>query len=329
MAATDPLALLTDGAAAWVADARARVAVTGADARAFLHRLSTNHVGDLTAGQGRLNALVTDKGRLVDLVHHLDRGDGGVLLVGSAGRGPTLLAWLDRFLFSEKVELADWSELGGCAEVAGARAPDIAERIVPGAGALAPWAFVERGDRLAVRAFDRVDANGARVSSYLVVDLERAGVVEALDAAGAARLERDDAESLRVAAGVPGEAGELTEAFNPLELALHEAIHWAKGCYIGQEVIARLDSYAKVGRKLVGLVLDDAARAHLTPGALVRVDGALVGVVTSVSPRHNGALPSALAAVAVAAQGAVEVQAAERTFAAEAVARSAAQAPHP
>ncbi len=326
------LEALTAGALAWDARDRARLRVTGADARALLHRLSTNHVDALAKGDGRLNALLTDKGRIVDVVHHLDRGEDGVLLLGSRGRGPSLLAWLDRYLFTEAVELADLSGAGSCAEVAGARAGAVVDALVPGAAALAPWAFVERGGRVVVRGFDRVDASGARVPGFVVVELERPDAQAALGAltdAGAEPIDAAAAEALRVAAGVPGEAGELVDAFNPLDLALHDAIHWAKGCYIGQEVIARLDTYAKQGKQLVGLVLDDATRARLRAGDPLLLEGKAAGAVTSVSPLFNGALPSALAELKGASPPtALTVRLADGAAEATAVLRAAAQPPH-
>lgn len=334
MSAVSHFSGLQDGARAWAADARARVSAVGPDARTLLHRLSTNHVSALAPGAGCLNAFLTDKGRFVDLALHLDRGAAGVLLVGSAGRGQALRDWLDRYLFTEEVELADLSTSGSCAELAGARAPAIADSMMPGAAGLAPWAFVERDGRLVARGFDRVDSGGARVPSYVVVDLERPAVLDALLAAGAAPLDAQGAEALRIAAGVPGEAGEVVDAHNPLDLALHDAIHWAKGCYIGQEVVARLDTYAKQGKGLVGLVLDDAARARVQPGAEVVGDGKPLGVITSVSPLDNGALPSALAMLKGAPpQGGVQVRLGDasdepRRVDARLAVRAAAQSPH-
>lgn len=329
MPALSHLQGLKRGALAWGADARARVALVGPDARALLHRLSTQHVKELAAGAGCLNALLTDKGRFVDLVLHLDRGDAGVLLVGGAGRGAALLAWLDRYLFTEKVELADMSDRGSCAELAGAAAPALAEALVPGAAALLPWGFAERGGRLVVRAFDRLDEQGQRVPSFVVVDLEHGALLDALRAGGATILEPDDAEALRIAAGVPGEGGEIVEAMNPLDLALHDAIHWAKGCYIGQEVIARLDTYAKQGRRVLGVVIDEPARARLRVGDEVALGDKSVGTLTSVSPHWNGALPSALAELrGPAPEVPVTLRCADGPVSATLVERAAAQSPH-
>lgn len=330
---TSAVAALQDRALVVDASARARVQLSGTDARSFVHRLSTNHVKDLAAGEGRLNALPTDKGRIVDLVLHLDRGPAGLLLVGSSGRGPALLAWLDRYLFTEKVELADVSTTGSAAEIAGAAAPAMVEALVPGARTLAAWGFVEKDGRLVARTFDRVDARGARVPAFIVIDLERAAVKDVLVAQGAVSASPEDAEAVRIAAGVPGEvagAGELVDKHNPLDLGLHDAIHWAKGCYIGQEVIARLDTYQKQTKHLLGLVLDDGARARLQPGAPVMVEGKPAGEVTSVAPGSLDGLPNALAVVRLAdPEGkAVQVKVGDDVVAAVARRPATAQQPH-
>lgn len=255
---------LRDTPVVFDASTRARVRLVGPDARAFLHRLSTQHVSELASGHGRLNVLTTDKGRIVDVVHHLDRGDDGILLVGSAGRGPALLAWLDRYLFSEKVELAEVT--GPCFEVTGATD-------------LAPWQH--RGD--SVRTFDRVDGKGERVPCRIVMR----------DVVDGVRATADEAEVARIAAGVPG-AGELNEKFNPLDLGLHDAIHWNKGCYIGQEVIARLDTYQKQHKVLATL------RGAVVVGASVTIDEKNVGEVTSVAPFTWGDRANALCIARVA-----------------------------
>ncbi len=288
---------LASGVVVVDARARARVLLRGADARVFLHRMSTQHVKDLQAGDGRLNALLTDKGRLVDLVLHLDRGDAGVLLVGSPGRGPAITAWLDRYLFTEKVELDDHSAAGAAFDVCGAGAPAVVDAIAPQAGALPPWGFVERDCTLVARGFDRVTGAGERVPGFVVVQL--GGSAPADLGSLAADTGAEDAEIARIAAGVPGSA-EITDAFTPLDLGMHDAVHWAKGCYIGQEVIARLDTYGKQRKRLV--VIEGA---RLAAGDAVLGDGdAVLGAVTSAADGR------ALAVVKLADDGPVRVKSA-------------------
>ena len=107
-------------------------------------------------------------------------------------------------------------------------------------------------------------------------------------------------EILRIEAGQPYAGHELTDDYIPLEADLWSAVSFTKGCYIGQEIIARMESRGRLAKTLVGLRLD----APVAPGAEVRCGGSLVGKVSSaaVSPWAG---PVALAFVkpASAAQG--------------------------
>lgn len=306
---------------------RAVVRVQGADARGFLHRMSTQHVETLTAGEARLNALTTKQGRLVDVVHHVNLADDDVLLIGTKEEGAPLVEWLDGFLFVEKVTLTDLTAAGALDVVVGGGAAGVLATL--GAVPDAPWAMEKSGERIVVRSYDVVSSE-ASVPSFLLWDpsLDADALTAELTTAGAQTGALDELEALRVATGVPG-LGEVSERYNPLELALHDAIHWAKGCYIGQEVIARIDNYGKQARQLVGLVVDDAE--GLVAGAEVRLEGKPVGEVTSVSPRPTGGRPSALAVVKLKGDFdgvALEVMRGDTVVSAVARRRPAEQIPH-
>ena len=297
------------------ASARARLLVTGPDAGAFLHRLSTQHVVDLQVGDARLAVLTTDKGRIKDLVHHAvvdvpGRG-AGVLLIGYRASAADLLAWLDRYFFTEKLEIQDVTTQTGCADVDA----ETAEALVPGSLGLAPWQMKQRGDVVVVRGFDRVTSAGAPLQAFVAFSFG--------EPLPAPTLSPVDDASMRAAAGIPD--AELADMHTPLDLDLHDAIHWAKGCYIGQEVIARLDTYGKQRRHLAGIVIDPAG---------IKVDDEVfagaekVGVVTSVAPSIWGpGLPSVLARVKIA-NDVVDVTVGAAAIPGRLVARQAAQRPH-
>ena len=94
---------------------------------------------------------------------------------------------------------------------------------------------------------------------------------------------------------------EISSAYNPLELGLHDAIHWDKGCYIGQEVIARIDNYDKQSRRLVGLVAGEKIWETMSHGDEIFSDGKTVGRITSVSPIFSKGQNCALAVVKMSA----------------------------
>jgi tRNA-modifying protein YgfZ len=301
---------------AFVIDAtdRPRVLVRGADGPAFLHRLSTQHVQALAPGEARLNVLTTDKGRIKDVIHHAALDGDTLLLVGHRLTSDDLAAWLDRYCFSEAATFEPL--VGPCVLVD----TTTADAVVPGAAALGPWGMARSGDTIALRTFDRVDATGASVPTCLLVGLGVGVTLPAPDTAAAV-----DA-AFAMAAGVP--TAEMGEAHTPLDLELHDAIHWAKGCYIGQEVIARLDTYGKQRKRLVAIVAD----ADVAVGDEVIVDGAVVGVVTSaVAAPLSSSSPRALALVKLAAEAlpcAVEVRGPSGARPATARSRHATQVPH-
>lgn len=319
--------------ALWWSTRRAIVRLHGADARGFLHRMSTQHVEALAPKQAALAALTNKQGRLVELVNVVALAEDDLLLFGTNADGAALVEWLDGFLFVEDVELSDLGAEGSLALVAGASAFAVASRVLGADVALSPWQAIVRESALVVRGFDFL-ADGEAVPSVLV--WRRGGrsseLEEALVAAGAERGSDEDLEVARVAAGIPGPA-EVSERYNPLELALHDAIHWAKGCYIGQEVIARIDNYGKQARHLVGLALDDeSALARLRVGASVRLEGQAIGELTSVSPRYGANTLAALAVVKL--RGELDgtrvdvVDEGEGTVSALIRPRAAAQVPH-
>lgn len=294
---------------------RSRVLVSGPEGPAFLHRLSTQHVMDLKVGEARLSALTTDKGRIKDLVHHVVLEEG-VLLIGHQLPAADLVAWLDRYFFTEKLALEDVTGRTGCVVVDGATA----DGIVAGAAGLGAWQAKRQGDVVAVRGEDRVARDGSVVASFVLVSFG--------SPLPAVTLSVDEDRVMAIAAGVPGT--EIGEAHTPLDLDLHDAIHWAKGCYIGQEVIARLDTYGKQRKHLVSAVVDvDTVVGDTVVGA-AGVDGAaaVTGVITSVASVYGPGLPNALALIKgdVSADGKVDVAVAGRPG--QLQRRRAAQQPH-
>ena len=95
-------------------------------------------------------------------------------------------------------------------------------------------------------------------------------------------MEADSYEAFRIASGVPAYGPELGEEVNPLEAGLWDSVSFTKGCYVGQEVVARLNTYEKVKRYLAMLSLEDGAIPDA--GAPLTVDGKDAGKLTSVSP---------------------------------------------
>jgi folate-binding protein YgfZ len=269
----DQYRAVTKGAALFDVSSSGRLRLSGADHLDFLQRLSTNDTLGCAVGAGLRTVFCDPRGRIVE-VAALCRMDADVTqaFIGP-GRAPALMDWLDRFHFGERIEWLDETDAGGQIEVIGPLAAPICAGIL-GFDAQAAPTFsrlpheslqamrIDAGPHAGVRLWgDELEAAEAK--------LRAAGVVDAGD---------ETRETLRVEWGEPAGA-ELTLEHNPWEAGLGDAIHMNKGCYTGQEVVARLDTYKKIKQHLVGLRL----HAPVIAGATVEVQQRTVGNVTSVA----------------------------------------------
>ncbi|WP_043562498.1 CAF17-like 4Fe-4S cluster assembly/insertion protein YgfZ [Actinomyces israelii] len=323
--------LLEAGAAA-VALARDAVAVTGPDRLSWLTTLSSQVLTDLTPGDGGVEALVLDaRGRIAHALAALDDAET-LWLLTEAGRGPALAEHLERMRFMLRVEVAVRDDVaalaamgegvarleeaaravprGGTGEAAlDAETPAAPDEAVPSPTAAAPataclgvwrdpWPGVARGGTSYDVGLTRPHPGAARRAGLVLVPAGEAGaVVDAFLAAAPGRgLAGSLAwEALRVEAGRPRWAREVDERAIPHELDwLRTAVHLAKGCYPGQETVARTLNLGRPPRRLTVLQLDGLAGRLPAPGAVVRMGERAVGAVTSVA-RHHELGPMALA----------------------------------
>ena len=258
----------------------------GVDHLDFLHRMTTNHCLDLQSGTGVEVVFPDNRGRIVEFgcCNHLP--DGSTLLVCTSVGGQLLLNWLERYHFAERMQIVDETESLAMIELMGPDAANLASSLGLVVTAVAKRAQLQ-GDDNGVLLFrmDCLSWPGLRAVG------DRPAVARlwrTLRDAGAHPIGEEAFETFRIEAGMPAPQHELTEDHNPWECGLSRAVNMNKGCYIGQEVIARLDTYDKVKQHLVGVVaLDQAAVPR--QGDLVRVEEREVGTVTSAvfSPLLN------------------------------------------
>lgn len=258
--------------------ASGRVLVRGAEHLDFVQRLSTNHVLACDLGQGLRTVFCDPRGRIIVLAELCRiEADSTVLFVGP-GQAQALIAWFERYHFSERLEWQDVSDVTEQIDIVGPEAARLCHEqfgidvnVAARFGLLPPAAGLP-GDGLRAMRIDAGPHAGVRLWGP-----DLAATRKVLADAGAVPVDAETHEILRIEWGQAG-ATELTEEHNPWEAGLHDAIHMNKGCYTGQEVIARLDTYQKIKQHLVGLRL-----AEPTPvGATVSVEDRDVGVVTSV-----------------------------------------------
>ena len=235
----------------WVEIPRDVVRVTGPDAVSFLQGQVSQDVEGLARGASAWSFVLQPQGK-VDAWFRITRVDDAELLLDvDGGFGEALVARLERFKLRTKADfelLADWR----CLAVRGGPGPGHA--FAPGCG----WPGVDGYDLLG----------------------------EAPDAPeGVARGTLAQYEALRIECGVPRMGSELTERTIPAEAGaavIERSVSFTKGCYTGQELVARIDSRGgNVPRHLRGLVLDGDDVPE--PGEPVVIEGTEVGVVTSAA----------------------------------------------
>jgi folate-binding protein YgfZ len=263
---------------------RGLIEVTGRDRAGFLQGMLSNEVKALAPGQGSPAAFLDAHGKIVSLlvVHCLtDR-----LLLETDHRlvAPTMTS-LDRFLFSERVELEDVSAAQGLLTLAGPAARATVEKLAEQA---LPDLSLAHHARLTVDGLDvravRSAEPGEEAYDLWVGPEGLADLWERAIAAGAQPVGREAWNVLRVEAGVVWHGVDVDESTLLLEAPLEDAYSLNKGCYIGQEVVARISYRGHVNRKIVGFRFPDARIP--APGAGVLVGGKEVGRITSpvVSP---------------------------------------------
>ena len=324
----DPLreqGLLESGAGV-TALARDVVAVTGPDRLSWLTTLSSQALTGLTPDDGGVETLLLDaRGRISHALAALDDAET-LWLVTEAGRGPALVEFLERMRFMLRVEVSVRDDVAVVAALG--EGLERLETAISASPAVClgvwrdPWpGVVEGGTSYDVGLTRAHPGSNYRAGLALVAEDALGAVVDAFLAVAPERgLAGSSAwEALRVEAGRPRWAREADERAIPHELDwLRTAVHLTKGCYPGQETVARTLNLGKPPRRLTILQLDGLAGALPEPGAVVRLGERAAGVATSVVRHHDlGPMALALLRRGVPADAALAVEVAESTEGAE------------
>jgi tRNA-modifying protein YgfZ len=265
-----------------------RVKAAGPDAIDLLHRMSTNDLTPLIGhpGNGAQTVLTTEKGRIVDLLNVLSTPDGAIL-VTSKDHEDIVVNWLDKFVIMEDAKFTSATA-------------SISHFILFGPSAFGFLSALTATNVLELQNFASIEVTLASIPvrvqrSHRIIesgfslfcdaehhDALLSTLSSEIVTAGGAVLDADTYETIRIEAGIPTAPNELNEKHNPLETTLVQAISWTKGCYIGQEVIARLDTYDKVQRHLMGIQFASPVESNV-PFPLLSADGTEIGEVTSLT----------------------------------------------
>jgi aminomethyltransferase len=251
------------------------IAVTGSDRVRWLNGMVTNSVQALTPGDGAYSFLLSAQGRI--------QGDATVwaesdrlLLQTSAAQVEPMITLLDRFIIMDDVELAPVSLHGLL--IAGPKAAEAFTVI--GIPARASKLLKQRAITWQDRSLTLINAYGPLVPRFELWSANPEDLAAAREALQAAPVDEAAIELLRIAEGTPRFGTDIRDRDLPQETAQTRALHFNKGCYLGQEIVERIRSRGNVHRTFITFVLHGDTPPANTP---IQADGKPVGELTSVA----------------------------------------------
>jgi folate-binding protein YgfZ len=260
---------------------RGTLVLKGKDRAEFLHGLVTNDVKGLKPGAGCYAAVLTPKGKMrADLT--ILCGPDSLTLDTEPQLATPLEALLRGYVFFQDVTIENLTDAIAVLHLEGPDTPRVLQNL--GLGDLPPEAHWHReieaveGSAVLVN-----ESRGGAVGADLrIAGSSASRLIAHLESAGAHPEPVELLETARIEAGIPRWGRELDETVLPNEAGLERnAISYNKGCYMGQETVARIKTYGHVNRLLVPLVL--APGSEVAPGAEIRDGETKIGAVTSVT----------------------------------------------
>lgn len=255
-----------------------KVTVTGRDRQTFLQGMLSNDVKALVPGQGAPAAFLDAHGKVMALLVVYVAEDR-VLLELPASLTEKTLQTLDRYLISEKAHFEAVDEAFAIVSLQGPGARALLEGLAGVTLDLPPYGHAEASlSGAPVRVIKR--AEGPAPGFHCWVPAEHAAVVKsALGSAGAVVAEPETLDVLRVEAGQPWYPQDVDDSVILPETRLESLVSYTKGCYIGQETVARVKYRGHVNRALSGLVVEGERVPDA--GARLTAEGKEIGRVTS------------------------------------------------
>ena len=268
---------LRSGAGIYDLGWRAKIVVTGSDRVRWMNGMVTNNIRDLAIGHGNYNFLLNAQGRILADLYIYNRGD--YLLIDTAlWQAPKVLEVMNKFIIMDDVELTDVNEKLTSLAVQGPRAREVLRD--------AGFSFADAGPmQVQDITWNDTGLSITRMASDISQTYEiwlspaHAGPLwDAVVQSGAKPVGTDALEMFRLAAGIPQYGRDISERYLPQETDQEQALHFSKGCYIGQEIVERIHARAILHRKLTGFSVDGPPPA---PGSKIQQEGKEVGEVTS------------------------------------------------
>lgn len=257
----------------------------GKDSLEYLHRISTNSLIDLPLGNSSATIFTNEKGRVIDRARVINFGEY-LLLLGSSVYANKLQSWINRYIIMEDIKVRN---------VFGSYS--VFEMLGPQAESFLTLIFGSTADNLEFNVVRRIEAEDIRVNILKLIEFDQKKFIIWCSVEEGLRLLKyitaqssvfdfkmagEDAYNVfRVVKGIPAAPNEINDTYNPYESNLIEDVSFKKGCYIGQEVIARLDTYNKVQKRLTGIIFEE--QAELNNSFALLNEGDEKGKITTIA----------------------------------------------
>jgi len=226
---------------------RGKIRVTGEDRARLLHAMTTNHIQQLTPGTGCYAFFLTTQGRILADANVFCLADS-ILLDTEPETAPVVYGHLDKYIIADDVTLEDLTPQLTTIVLQGPQAGAVLLAL----GAPQPEALydhVEWSDR-------RVARIGETGFYIMALKAERHSLVEALESAGAIAADAEAYRLVQLEHGTPRYGEDISERFLAQEANQPQALHFQKGCYLGQEIVERVRSRGQVHRLLMPVEID-------------------------------------------------------------------------
>jgi folate-binding protein YgfZ len=283
---------LLSGCAVYDLSARAKIALTGGDRVRWLNGMVTNNVRDLAPGHGVYAFLLNPQGHILGDLYAYNRADS-IMVDTDQAQLQKLVATFDHYIIMDDVEVANVSDKLSSIGVAGPKVGEVLHAAGFEISQLEPLQFVDVNWQKVAATVVRGDSPSLESYELWFSPDHATQLRDSLIKAGATPASTATLELLRIAVGIPRYGQDIRERDLPQETEQQRAVHFSKGCYIGQEIVERIRSRGAVHRKFTGFEVQGALPAL---GTKIQVDGRDVGEITSVAslPLAGGERPVAL-----------------------------------
>jgi aminomethyltransferase len=270
---------LLSGCGFYDLSSRVKIALTGGDRVRWLNGMVTNNIRDLATGRGLYAFLLNPQGHILGDLYAYNQGES-LMIDSDQFQSEKLLATFDHYIIMDDVEVANVSDKLTAIGIVGPKARDVLRAAGFEIPNLEPLQFLDLTWRDAAVTLMRGDNAGVESYELWLAPDNMTSVRDALRNAGAMPVGTNALELLRVAAGIPRYGQDIRERDLPQETEQQRALHFSKGCYIGQEIVERIRSRGNVHRKFTGFEVEGALPAV---GTKIQADGRDIGEITSVA----------------------------------------------